>query len=142
MVQIHYRPPPDSEREGIVEEKRGRLPDEASVVSGAPTDLDLREMVGGALPADSGLTPLRGLKMDLSANRGFRKVFFSAHCECGTAAVLSVEVAEDKTARQIEDALPVLVDRLVGQAETFRGMSCEVHTRMGLRPGRRVSRTE
>ena len=99
-------------------------------------------MVGGALPEDSGLTPLRGLKTDLSANRGFRKVFFSAHCECGTAAVLSVEVARDKTTRQIEDALPVLVDRLVGQAETFRRMSCEVHTRMGLGPGRRGSRTE
>jgi len=96
-------------------------------------------MIGGALPADSGLTSLRGLKMDLSANRGFRKVMFSAHCGCGTAAVLSVEVAEGKTGREVEEALPVLVEKLVGQAETFKNMSCEVHVRMGLGPAVRGS---
>jgi hypothetical protein len=62
---------------------------------------------------------------------------FSAHCDCGTAAVLSVEVAGDKTGQEIEDAMPVLVDRLAGQAETFKRMSCDVHVRMGLGPAAR-----
>ena len=125
-----------------VKEQREPTSDSVSVGSGIPTDGELRGMVGRALPADSGLTPLRGLKMDLSANPGFRKVMFSARCDCGTAAVLSVEVAGDKTGQEVEGAMPVLIDKLVGQADAFRSMSCEVHVRMGLGPRARGSGSE
>jgi len=99
-----------------------------------PSDLLLHEMITDALPADSDLTPMKGFKLDLSANRGFRKVFFSARCGCGTAALLSVEVAEDKTTEQIEQALPALAGKLQAQATTFHTMSCETHARMRLGP--------
>ena len=94
----------------------------------------LRDLIHGALPADSRLTPLPGFKMDLSANPGFRKVFFAARCTCGTSALLSVEVSEDKTMREVREALPSLVDRLVRQQQAFDSMSCEMHTRMRLGP--------
>lgn len=93
-----------------------------------------RDLIHGALPEDSGLTPLPGFKMDLSANPGFRKVFFAAGCSCGTSALLSVEVACEKTIEEIEAALPSLVDRLVKQRQAFASMSCEMHTRMRLGP--------
>ncbi len=106
-----------------------------------PTDADeqletqqIRDLVHGALPEDSGLTPLPGFKMDLSANPGFRKVFFAARCECGTSALLSIEVAREKTIAEIEAALPSLVDRLVRQQQAFASMSCEMHMRMRLGP--------
>ena len=35
--------------------------------------------------------------MDLTANPDFQKVFFAVQCDCGTAGLLSVEVAPDKT---------------------------------------------
>ena len=78
---------------------------------------------------------MRGFKMDLSANRGFRKVFFSARCECGTAALMSVEIAFERTAEEVKDALPSLVGRLEGQAKSFRDMSCDIHRRMRMGPG-------
>jgi len=88
-----------------------------------------------ALPKDAGLTPMKGFKLDFSANPGFRKVFFSAHCDCGTAALLSVEIAGGKTAEEIRQALPSLVSRLETQAKSFRMMSCEMHQRMSLGAG-------
>ena len=86
------------------------------------------------MPKDIGLTPLKGFKLDLSANPGFRKVFLSAKCGCGTAALLSVEVAQDKTFGEIEVALPSLVGNLQTQASSFYSMSCEMHKRMRLGP--------
>ena len=94
----------------------------------------IRDLVHRALPEDSGLTPLPGFRMDLSANPGFRKVFFAAGCSCGTSALLSIEVAREKTIEEIEAALPSLVDRLVRQRQAFAGMPCEMHTRMRLGP--------
>ena len=77
---------------------------------------------------------MRGFKMDLSANRGFHKVFFAARCECTTVALLSVEVSEDKTLADVERALPSLVGRLEAQARAFYNMNCDMHERMRLGP--------
>ena len=95
---------------------------------------ELSALIAEAVPDDAGLTPLPRFKMDLSANKGFLKVFFSAHCDCGTAGVLSVEVAPDKTREEVDQALPSLVSKLRAQAQTFRSMSCEIHKRMQLGP--------
>jgi hypothetical protein len=91
-------------------------------------------LVLDAVSPDLGLSSLRGFKMDLSANRGFHKVFFSARCECKTVALLSVEVSEEKTLADVERALPSLVGRLEAQARSFYNMNCEVHARMRLGP--------
>ena len=93
-----------------------------------------RDLISDAVPDESSLRPLSGFKLDLSANPGFHKVFFSARCDCGTSALLSVEVAQGKTIAQVRQALPSLVDRLETQARRFHGMSCEVHTRMRMGP--------
>ncbi len=95
----------------------------------------LQALIAQALSTETGLVPMRGFKMDLSANRGFQKVFFSVTCECGTAALLSVEISHDKTVDEVKDALPSLVGRLEGQARSFRDMTCDIHRRMRMGPG-------
>ncbi len=94
----------------------------------------IRELICEALPEGTDLSPLPGFKLDLSANPGFQKVFFSARCDCGTSALLSVEVAGEKTMAEVREALPSLVDRLVKQERAFERMSCELHTRMRMGP--------
>ena len=75
---------------------------------------------------------MAGFKLDLSANAGFKKAFFSVRCECGTAAVLSIEVSDRKTMAEVAAAMPSLVGRLESQAKSFRAMSCDAHMRMRL----------
>ena len=102
--------------------------------AGAVTEPQLAAMVAEGLSPESGLAPLKGFKMDLSANPGFRKVHFAARCRCGTAALLSVEVAQDKTVAEVKRALPLLVGKLEAQAKSFYSMSCETHKKMRLGP--------
>ena len=107
---------------------------EPSTRSDLPSDEQVHSIIGSALSEDSGLSPLKGFKMDLSANPGFRKFFYSAHCDCGTAALLSVEVAREKTLAEVEQAIPELTRRLEGRAKSFFEMSCDIHERMRLGP--------
>ncbi len=101
---------------------------------GASQQLELQTLIVEALPENIGLKPLDGFNMNLSGKSEFRKVFFSAHCDCGTAALLSVEISKDKTQEEISDALPSLIERLESQARSFYGMSCEIHGRMRVGP--------
>jgi len=91
-------------------------------------------LLSEAIPDGTGLRSLRGFKLDVSANPAFRKVFFSAKCDCGTSALVSVEVARDKTMLEVEAALPSLVEKLESQAKMFYGMNCEMHTKMRMGP--------
>ncbi|MCH8060927.1 MAG: hypothetical protein IH861_00310 [Chloroflexi bacterium] len=111
---------------------------------GIPDDQGLANLIASGVASDIGLSPLKGFKLNLSANPGFRKVFFSAKCDCGTAAVLSIEIAGDKTTSQIKAALPSLTDSLQQQAKKFYQMSCEMHEKMRLGPmaGPRASKQE
>ena len=102
--------------------------------SAESTDTQISSLISESRSGDSGLTPLKGFKIDLSANPGFRKFFYSAKCECGTAALLSVEVAREKTLSEVRKAAPELTRRLEAQASSFRRMSCEAHQRMRLGP--------
>ena len=93
------------------------------------------------MPAELGITPLKnGFKMNLSANPVFHKVFFSARCDCKTAALLSVEVSEKKTLQEVKQAIPALIGKLESQARSFYGMPCEAHTRMRLGPAARIAK--
>ncbi len=71
---------------------------------------------------------LTGFKLDNPSIS--KKLFFSATCKCGTAALLSVEVSENKTLEQVKEALPALLAKLRGQASVFYNMSCEAHASM------------
>ena len=69
-------------------------------------------------------------KSALAGNPNFHKVYFSARCDCGTAALLSVEVASSKTLSQVKEVLPNLTEHLKGKVEQFQAMSCEMHATM------------
>ena len=115
--------------------------DETATVSAGrqiPGDAELQALIAGAVSPGAGLAPLPGFKLDLSANRNFRKVFFKSGCDCGTAALLSVEVGGDKTLDEIEAALPSMVRKIESQAEAFLKMPCDAHRQ--LRMGRAAPR--
>ncbi len=103
-----------------------KLPSDDTYVSLEEVQNLFREAVDGDLP----LTLLGGFKLDFSGNQNFHKVFFSVRCDCGTAALLSVEVGKSKTLSQLKEALPGLVQHLKIKAEQFTNMSCEMHTLM------------
>ena len=88
------------------------------------------EVVTAALPDGHGLIPLPRLNVSTPGGMGFQKVYFGARCGCGTSAVLSVEVASDKTEGDLERAMPALLDRLMRQRDHFNQMSCKAHERL------------
>ena len=90
----------------------------------------IQKLIVDQLPETIELRPLSGFKMDFSANPGFHKVFFAASCECETAALLSVEISEEKSECEIMDAIPSLAERLVRQEKSFRTMDCSMHSMM------------
>jgi len=91
---------------------------------------EIQALVMASVNEEVSLRPLSGFKLDFSANPGFKKVFFSASCDCGTAALLSLEVAEEKTDSDIEAALPSLIQRIEMQEKSFRRMDCGMHSMM------------
>ena len=96
-------------------------------------DSDIQQMIASKLSSKSSMRPLAGFKMNVSANPGFKKVFFSVRCsqeDCDTAALLSVEIANSKSDIEIKDALPSLVDRLERQEKSFHSMDCRMHDTM------------
>ena len=111
---------------------------ESQVEPQAPARLDeVQALLKDAVRDESGLEMLKGFKLNFSGTADFHKVFFSAKCDCGTAALLSIEVSKDKTLAEVEESLPSLTDHLNRKLRQFRSMSCEMHTnmRMGGQPG-------
>jgi len=103
-------------------------------VPDVPTDAQVLSVLSKLLPDNNLLSPLKGFKIDFSANPGFRKFFYSAKCKCGTSALLSVEISTNKGLSEIEKVAPELIRRLEDRAKTFYDMSCEYHTNMRLGP--------
>ena len=98
----------------------------------------VHDLFKAALADEPRLRLLRGFKLGFSGNSDFHKVYFSASCDCGTAALLSVEVAHSKSLPQVEEALPELTEHLKGKVAQFQAMSCEMHSMMrtGTRPSK------
>ncbi len=98
---------------------------------GEPASLaQVQDLFRAALPGEPRLKMLRGFKLDFSGNPDFHKVYFSARCDCGTAALLSVEVDRAKSLPQVEEALPGLTEHLKRKVDQFQAMSCEMHSMM------------
>ena len=91
---------------------------------------EIHRLFQDAVADEPSLSLLRGFKVDFSGNRDFHKIYLAARCDCGTAALLSVEVAMDKTLPEVEDALPSLLENLQMKARQFANMSCAMHARM------------
>ena len=83
-----------------------------------------------AVAEDPSLSLLKGFKIDFSGNPDFHKVYLAVRCQCGTAALLSVEVAMEKTLPEVETAMPSLLENLRAKQRMFSAMSCEMHSRM------------
>ena len=94
------------------------------------TKEDLQRIFRDALSEDQGLRVLKGFKLDLSANKDFHKLFVAARCDCGTSALLSVEVGQDKTLEEVKEAMPGLLAQLRSREQAFRTMPCDMHARM------------
>ena len=110
--------------------------DKSSSQSTVPDDGEFDSLLRDAVPPGMGIEPLKGFKMNLLASQGFRKHFYAVRCTCGTAALLSIEVAREKTPEEVKQALPRITRSLRGQAEAFHAMTCDQHgnMRMGPRP--------
>ena len=102
---------------------------------GPATPAQVHDLFKGALAEEPRLRLLRGFKLDFSGNSDFHKVYFSTKCDCGTAALLSVEVARSKSLPQVKEVLPDLTEHLKGKVAQFQAMSCEMHSMM--RTGKR-----
>lgn len=96
----------------------------------AVTENQLNLLFSEALAEEEGMRLLRGFKPNLSGTSGVHKVFVAASCECGTAAVLSVEVEESRSYSEVEEALPTLVEQLRAREQAFRKMPCIAHAQM------------
>ena len=96
----------------------------------SPSLEDVHNLFREAFAGEPAINLLKGFKLDFSGNRDFHKVFFSVRCDCGTAALLSVEVARSKTISEVKENLPELIQHLKGKAQQFANMTCEMHTRM------------
>ena len=106
--------------------ERNQIPSES-----APATLEaIHGLFQEAVGEDSSLSLLRGFKVDFSGNPDFHKVYLAVRCQCGTAGLISVEVAMDKTLPEVREAMPSLLENLQIKAAMFRNMSCEMHTRM------------
>ena len=94
---------------------------------------DIQRLIASKMSSKSVMKPLKGFKLDVSANTGFQKVFFSVRClqeECDTAALLSVEISMSKSDLEIENAVSSLVERLERQEKSFYSMDCHMHGMM------------
>ena len=78
------------------------------------------------------ISPLRGFKVDFSGNSDFHKVYFSVKCNCGTAALISVEVSTSKSRNEVSAAVPSLVSEVESKATQFNSMTCQMHQQMRL----------
>ena len=87
----------------------------------------LSTTVMDALPDDHGLSSLPGLVTDQLGLSGLVKAYFGARCQCGTAAVISVEASANKSCEETLDVLPDLVERLLAQRDSFRKIPCKEH---------------
>ena len=61
------------------------------------------------------------------------RVFFTVACDCGTSALLYLDVSKDRSAQEVREALPRLLGTLSAQADQFQRMPCDLHRKMRLR---------
>ncbi|MQF69352.1 hypothetical protein FIM12_03335 [SAR202 cluster bacterium AD-804-J14_MRT_500m] len=80
--------------------------------------------------ANSSISLLRGFKLNFSGNSDFHKVYFSVKCDCGTAALISVEVSASKSQSEVSTAIPNLIAQVKSKAKQFNAMTCKMHLQM------------
>ena len=106
------------------------------IPEGAPssaTPISVEDIHGLFLEATAGeerLSLLKGFRFGSHDNPESHKVFFSVSCDCGTSALISVEVIRSKTLPQFKEALPDLVNHVRSRVVQFTAMTCDMHASM------------
>ena len=106
----------DPAREAFKIEARNAVPEPNEPVTLEEVHSLLREEMAD----ETAMTLLKGFKLDFSGTGDFHKVFFSVKCDCGTAGLLSVEVAKSKTPSQLKVALPGLMQHLKSKGRSVQ----------------------
>ena len=83
-----------------------------------------------AISDEERLILLKGFRFGSHDNPEFHKVFFSVGCNCGTSALISIEVLRSKTLSQLKEALPDLINHLRSRVAQFTAMNCDMHASM------------
>jgi hypothetical protein len=98
----------------------------------------LRMLFEKAVSGDTSIVPMRGFRLMSSETPKMFRLFFRTGCECGNAALLTVEISKSKSPKELEAAMPSLLERLNMQATRFQTMSCVQHRQMA---GREASQS-
>ena len=70
---------------------------------------------------------MAGFKFMPSETPEIFRLFFRHICQCGGAALFTLEISKKKTLREIKDSIPALVEKLKQQKQTFANLSCKTH---------------
>ena len=94
------------------------------------TEDQIKLLIQDKLSTETSIKPVDGFNLKMSKMQHSRKIFFAAKCKCGTSALITVEVANDKTLDDVKRSASQLVKQLEKQADSFYEMSCDVHKKI------------
>ncbi|MCH7552956.1 MAG: hypothetical protein IIC82_03030 [Chloroflexi bacterium] len=86
-----------------------------------------------SLLEDPRISVRKGLKVPHLETDDQWRVFFTAKCSCEVSALLYLDVSKDKTADEVREAMPRLLDLLGKQTDQFLSMPCDLHAKMRMR---------
>ena len=105
-------------------------PDGAPGSEAAVSVEDIHGLFLEAIGGEERLSLLKGFRFGSHDNPESHKVFFSVGCDCGTSALISVEILRSKTLSQFKEALPDLVKHVRSRVAQFTAMTCDMHASM------------
>lgn len=73
------------------------------------------------------ITHMAGFKFMPSETPEIFRLFFRHICQCGGAALFTLEISKKKTLGEIMVSIPALVGKLKQNKETFTNLSCKTH---------------
>jgi hypothetical protein len=94
------------------------------------TEDQIRLLIQDKLSTETSIKSVDGFNLKMSKMQHSQKIFFAARCQCGTSALISVEVANDKTLDDVKMSAPQLARQLEKQADSFYAMSCDIHKKI------------
>tara|TARA_B100001245_G_C22629642_1_gene310180 strand:+ start:212 stop:568 length:357 start_codon:yes stop_codon:yes gene_type:complete len=102
----------------------------SSVSNCLVTEDQIRLLIQDKLSTETSIKPVDGFNLKMSKMQHAQKIFFAAKCKCGTSALITVDVANDKTLDDVKMSASQLARQLEKQADSFYEMSCDVHKKI------------
>ena len=94
------------------------------------TEDQIRLLIESSLSSETSIKYVDRFSLKMPKMQHSQKIFFAAKCQCGTSALISVEVAKNKTLDDVQMSAPQLARQLENQADSFYEMSCDVHKKI------------